>query len=71
MARACADATILLDLPIEAVNERRAHDKRDRFESADLAFHERVREGYLELAERDGWIVVDGWAQHRGRGDSD
>jgi dTMP kinase len=55
-----ADATILLDVPLEVVNERRAHDKRDRFESADAAFHERVREGYLELAERDGWIVVDG-----------
>lgn len=55
-----ADATILLDVPLEVVNERRAHDQRDRFESADAAFHERVREGYLELAERDGWIVVDG-----------
>jgi dTMP kinase len=55
-----ATVTILLDVPLEVVNERRAHDKRDRFESADAAFHERVREGYLELAERDGWIVVDG-----------
>jgi dTMP kinase len=55
-----ADVTILLDVPLEVVNERRAHDHRDRFESADAAFHERVREGYLELAECDGWIVVDG-----------
>jgi dTMP kinase len=55
-----ADATILLDVPLEVVNERRAHDQRDRFESADAAFHERVREGYLKLAVRDGWIVVDG-----------
>lgn len=55
-----ADATILLDVPLDVVNERRAHDQRDRFESADAAFHQRVREGYLELAERDGWIVVDG-----------
>lgn len=54
------DATILLDVPLEVVNERRAHDQRDRFESADAAFHERVRDGYLELAERDGWIVIDG-----------
>jgi dTMP kinase len=54
-----ADLTILLDLPIEAVNERRAHDQKDRFESADLSFHERVREGYLELAEHEGWVVVD------------
>ncbi|HTT59044.1 MAG TPA: dTMP kinase [Acidimicrobiales bacterium] len=53
------DATILLDLPVELVNERRTRDQKDRFESADLAFHERVREGYLELAEHEGWIVVD------------
>jgi dTMP kinase len=55
-----ADATILLDVPLSVVNERRAHDKRDRFESSDLAFHERVRGGYLELARINDWIVVDG-----------
>lgn len=54
------DATILLDIPLEVVNERRAHDQKDRFESADLAFHERVRAGYLELATAHGWIVIDG-----------
>ena len=36
-----ADVTILLDVALEVVNERRAHDQRDRFESADAAFHER------------------------------
>jgi dTMP kinase len=55
-----ADATILLDIPLEVVNERRAHDQKDRFESADLAFHERVRQGYLELASTLDWIVIDG-----------
>lgn len=55
-----ADATILLDVALEVVNDRRVHDQKDRFESADAAFHERVREGYLELAERNAWIVVDG-----------
>jgi len=54
------DETILLDLPLEVVNERRAHDAKDRFESADLAFHQRVREGYLVLAVEHGWFVVDG-----------
>ncbi|HVA53350.1 MAG TPA: dTMP kinase [Acidimicrobiales bacterium] len=54
------DETILLDLPLEVVNERRAHDAKDRFESADLAFHQRVREGYLVLAAEHGWFVVDG-----------
>lgn len=52
--------TILLDIPLEVVNERRAHDAKDRFESADLAFHERVREGYLALADEHEWFVVDG-----------
>lgn len=55
-----ADVTILLDIPLDVVNERRAHDQKDRFESADLAFHERVREGYLELANLHQWIVIDG-----------
>jgi dTMP kinase len=55
-----ADATILLDVALEVVNERRAHDQKDRFESADAAFHERVRDGYLDLADRNDWIVVDG-----------
>jgi dTMP kinase len=52
--------TILLDIPLEVVNERRAHDAKDRFESADLAFHQRVRDGYLALADELAWFVVDG-----------
>ena len=54
-----ADLTVLLDIPLEVANERRARNDEDRFESADLAFHERVRDGYLELARGDGWIVLD------------
>ncbi len=52
--------TILLDLPLDVVNERRAHDAKDRFEKEDLAFHQRVREGYLELAADASWVVLDG-----------
>lgn len=52
--------TILLDVPVEVVNERRAHDQKDRFEAEDLAFHQRVRDGYLELARDHGWFVLDG-----------
>jgi dTMP kinase len=37
--------TVLLDVPLEVVNERRAHDAKDRFEREDLAFHQRVRDG--------------------------
>lgn len=54
--------TILIDISLEIANERRARSHEDRFESADLAFHERVRQGYLSLAaeDPDGWAVVDG-----------
>jgi dTMP kinase len=52
--------TVLLDVPLDVVNERRDHDQKDRFEAEDLSFHERVRQGYLELAQADDWFVVDG-----------
>jgi dTMP kinase len=52
--------TILLDVSLDVVNERRAHDAKDRFEAEDLSFHERVRHGYLELAKDEDWFVVDG-----------
>lgn len=56
------ELTILLDIDLEVANERRERDAKDRFESADLDFHARVREGYLELAQvyGDRWFVVDG-----------
>ena len=33
----------------------------DRFEQEDIAFHHRVREGYLKLAadEPERWLVID------------
>jgi dTMP kinase len=53
------DLTILLDLPVEDGLRRSGGD--DRFESEDVTFHERVRAGYLALAEHDSerWMVVD------------
>lgn len=56
------DLTVLLDVDPEVAHERRARDAADRFESADLNFHRRVREGYLSLATEhpDDWVVVDG-----------
>ncbi len=56
------DLTVWLDVPLEVANDRRRRDARDRFESADLDFHERVRAGYAALAARDPdrWAVVDG-----------
>lgn len=61
------DLTVLIDVTLDVANERRARDHKDRFESADLAFHERVREGYLEIAASDAerWCVVDGSGDER------
>jgi len=51
------DRTLLLDLPVEAAEQRAATRKpgraSDRFESEARAFHERVREGYRRLAEAE------------------
>ena len=56
-----ADLTILIDISLEVANERRTRNHEDRFESSDLAFHQRVRQGYLELAATEAdWCVVDG-----------
>jgi len=55
------DLTVLLDLPAEEGLARKKSKRRDRFEKEKVAFHERVREGYLKLAasEPKRWLVVD------------
>jgi dTMP kinase len=55
------DLTILLDIPVEEGLARKRAKKQDRFEQEALAFHQRVREGYLKLAadEPERWLVVD------------
>ena len=55
------DLTILIDLPVE-LSIRRRTDMPDRFESEAIEFHEKVREGYLSLAESspETWAVIDG-----------
>jgi dTMP kinase len=52
------DLTILLDLdPAEGI--RRISDRRlDAFEKMDMAFHRRVREGYLEIARAEKHRIV-------------
>ncbi len=56
------DLIVLLDIPIEDGLGRKKSKERDRFESESLAFHARVRRGYLDLAKADPerWLVVDG-----------
>jgi dTMP kinase len=55
------DLTILLDVDPELGIGRKAAEARNRFESIDLAFHRRVRAGFLALAGEapDRWRVVD------------
>lgn len=62
------DLTVLLDLPVDVALMRRAPRGDDRFEAGlakanaeDVAFHLRVREGFLTLAaeEPDRWLVVN------------
>ena len=56
------DLTILLDLPVEAGLARKAPGDVTRFEAEfDVAFHRRVRDGFLTLAEAspERFAVVD------------
>jgi len=55
------DLTILLDISAEEGLARKRGKKQDRFEQENLAFHQRVREGYLKLAANDPqrWLVID------------
>jgi dTMP kinase len=55
------DLIILLDIPVEEGLARKRKRNQDRFEREALAFHQRVREGYLKMAadEPERWLVVD------------
>ncbi|MBN1693262.1 MAG: dTMP kinase [Dehalococcoidales bacterium] len=55
------ELTILLDMPVGKGLERKNKIKPDRFQKQSQAFHERVREGFIELAvaEPERWLVID------------
>jgi len=56
------DLTLLLDLPSQVgLNRRREAGLWNRLDDYDLAFHERVRTGYQQLAQAEPrrWVVVD------------
>jgi len=55
------DLTFLLDISAEEGLARKKGMKPDRFEQEDIAFHRRLRKGYLELAagEPKRWLVID------------
>jgi dTMP kinase len=55
------DLTVLMDMPAVEGLGRKGTRRRDRFEQEEIAFHQRVRQGYLEMAasEPERWLVVD------------
>jgi len=55
------DLTVLLDISAEEGLTRITGRGKDRFEQEDMAFHQRVRQGYLKLAasEPQRWLVID------------
>lgn len=59
--RIIPDVTFLLDIPVREGLKRKRNKKADRFETEDLKFHSRVREGYLTLAKSEPkrWMVID------------
>jgi dTMP kinase len=61
--RIAPDLTFLIDVPVELSQARlRARGGTDRLEREGTAFHTRVREGYLALAERfpNRYVVLEG-----------
>ena len=61
------DLTFVFDIPVKEGLERAGHrlaaedSAEDRFEKLDIAFHERMRQGYLEIAKREPkrCVVID------------
>ena len=56
------DLTVLIDLPVEEAFRRISDRGKDRMEQEDLEFHERVRQGFLKIAEKEPerFLIVDG-----------
>ncbi len=58
-----SDLVVLLDVPVEVgLTRKRGEEGRDQIGQESRAFHERVRAGYLAMAqeEPDRWLVLDG-----------
>jgi len=61
------DLVICLDLDIETGLRRKLYDRQEgrgewnRMDQLEIAFHRRVRQGYLEMAQEDPdrWLVID------------
>ncbi len=55
------DLTVLLNVPATVGLARKRGERHDRFEQEQLAFHQRVRNGYLKLAAEnpERWLIID------------
>lgn len=55
------DLTVLLNVPVTVGLARKRGERHDRFEREEIAFHQRVRNGYLKLAAEDPerWLIID------------
>ncbi|MCH7521165.1 MAG: hypothetical protein IIB42_05625 [Candidatus Marinimicrobia bacterium] len=60
-SRLSPNLTVLLDLAVEETEGRLQSTQPDRMERAGKAFMQRVRDGYLKLAQADPdrWLVID------------
>jgi dTMP kinase len=58
------DLSVLIDVPVELAQARLAETNPDRLERLGPAFAQRVRDGFLALADADPehWVVMDGTA---------
>ena len=56
------DLTIFVDTPVEVVEARMSDKEKDRMEKEGTLFMEKVRQGYLEIIERDKerFFVISG-----------
>jgi dTMP kinase len=55
------DLTILLDMRPQISLQRKSNRMNDRFDTEDMQFHQKVRGGYLELAQKEPmrWFTID------------
>jgi dTMP kinase len=56
------DLTFYIDVPVEVGLARRHRVEVNRLDQKEIAYHERVRNGYLDMAhaEPERWVIIDG-----------
>ncbi len=57
----CLDLDVVVGLRRKQLDERNGWGEWNRMDQLDVAFHRRVRQGYLEMARQDPrrWLVID------------